>query len=221
MHGSRESRTRCNVQPVNPYPGSNPKRGRRPNMELTITKDTAELERLEGIIRRGIVSFLNVAEALIQIRDKQYYKKVLGFETFGEYCETKWNMTRQRAYQLIDAKQVADTLSNNLTKEEVEEIPATQLCTLKEVPPEDRSTIYHLAKETAPAGKLTAAHVEKTVREIRGIHPVPKPIENQADLVQKIINLIDTIEDGNPRCKEALARIALHVWNRQHGIKAA
>lgn len=270
-----------------------------------IPEEKTEFERFERIIAQGIVSFLNVAEALIQIRDKQYYKKIAGYGTFGEYCEKKWGMTRQRAYQLIDAKQVADNLSNNLTKKEIEEIPATQLCALKDVAPEDQPTVYHLAKETAH-GKLTAAHVEKTVREIketslktyrildiaanewwegtaktvegaleaargssfgsskakwsaegcdikektlngaggwkkvsvpgektpslsRSAAPVKNPFqlaglvgtENPADLVQKIINLIDTITDDNPRCKEALARIALHVWNRQHRIEAA
>lgn len=184
-----------------------------------------EFERFERIIGHGIASFLNVAEALIQIRDKQYYKKIAGFETFGEYCETKWGMTRQRAYQLIDAKQVADNLSNNLTKEEIEKIPATQLCTMKSLPEDDQATVYQLAKETAPEGKLTAAHVEKVVREVRGekkervykLTP-PKEVKPQQleDIIITTIAYIDLIKDTDPGSKEALKRIALHVWNRQH-----
>lgn len=148
-----------------------------------IPEEKAELDRLERIVRTGIVSFYNVADALIQIRDKQYYKKVLGFPTFEEYCNTRWEMTRQHAYQLIDAKQVADNLSTTVDKKELEEIPERQLRPLAALPPEEQATVYRLAKETAE-GKLTARHVESVVREVRGeaakekVRPIP-----QSDLI--------------------------------------
>lgn len=221
-----------------------------------------------------------------------------------------------------------------------EPIPERHLRPLASVPPAEQAGVYKLAKETAPEGKLTAKHVERTVREVqsgalkiyrirdiltnewwegeaktpedaceaargnsfgsskakwnpgecdikekttngaggwkkvkaeaadtatknvdcqgcpdhRGMinkhHGVKVPgnygkciragglcekavaavpgrdlnheeykrllNSNPADLVQKIINLIDTITDDNPNCKAALAKIARHISNRLH-----
>lgn len=134
------------------------------------------------IIRKGIGTFYEVGDALIQIREKEYYRDILGFETFEEYCKKKWGMGKSQAYRLINAKQIADNVFppmgdtpepkiNELHAPEPEEMTERTLRPLAAVPPEDQPTVYHLAKETAPEGKLTAAHVEKTVREIRGENP--------------------------------------------------
>jgi hypothetical protein len=50
----------------------------------TITKNTAELERLEGAIQNDIGSFYELGHALAEIRGQGYYRDVLGFETFEQ-----------------------------------------------------------------------------------------------------------------------------------------
>jgi hypothetical protein len=82
-------------------------------MEITITKDKTALERLEGVIKTNIGAFYEVGRALMEIRDKELYKlKYTGaYQTFEQYCKEVWDMSRPRAYQLIDAAEVKNNLS--------------------------------------------------------------------------------------------------------------
>jgi hypothetical protein len=163
---------------------------------------------------------------------------------------------------------------------EKEEIPERQLRPLAAVAPEDQAVVYQLAKETSK-GKLTAKHVERTVREIKGEKPkaeafpespichgcadhrrkgnpkpgvtipgqfgkcireggpcekvtnpqppegfdepryAPSPDDDEppdplhvAEVVKDLID--ESIRDDDPRTKEALKRISIHVWNRMH-----
>lgn len=83
-------------------------------MEVAITRNTAELERLEGIIRRNQQSFYEIGSALREIRDKGLYRDVKGYDTFEEYCRKEWDFSRPRAYQLIEAVTVKDNLSTTV-----------------------------------------------------------------------------------------------------------
>jgi hypothetical protein len=80
-------------------------------MEVIVSKNRTELERLEGIIARNLQSFYEVGRALMEIRDKGLYRDVLGYQTFEEYCRVKWDMQRAHAYRLIDSAKVLDVLS--------------------------------------------------------------------------------------------------------------
>ena len=117
-------------------------------------------------------------------------------------------------------------------------IPERQLRPLTALPPEEQKPAFDLAKETAPEGHLTAAHVEKVVKELKGEKvrrtppppPPPPPVRTIIEGVRipendrrepeywslSAIDCIQRIEDDHPGAKEALKRIAVHVWNRQH-----
>ena len=72
-------------------------------------EERQELHDLEGRIRRDWQAFLNVGEALITIRDKRLYRE--RHQTFDEYCDKVWHFTRQRAYQLMTAHEIAGNVS--------------------------------------------------------------------------------------------------------------
>lgn len=127
-------------------------------MEVAITRNTAELERLEGIIRRNQQSFYEIGSALREIRDKGLYRDVKGYDTFEEYCKKEWDFSRPRAYQLIEAVTVKDNLSTTV------DIPERQLRPLAHLEPEKQKEAWTKAVSTAPDGKVTAAHVYKIVR---------------------------------------------------------
>ena len=66
-------------------------------MEVVITQNKQELERLEGIIRENVGAFYKVGMALTKIRDEKYYCDVLGFETFEAYCKARWDFKKSYA----------------------------------------------------------------------------------------------------------------------------
>lgn len=129
---------------------------------LTVIEEKHYAELLETV-DNGVKTFYEVGMALMQIRDNRYYRKTHG--TFEELCKDRWGFKRSYAYELIKASEIADNLSG------APDIPAPTsvaqlrpLTTIKD--PEEQREIYQKAVETAPEGKVTAKHVENTIKEI-------------------------------------------------------
>jgi hypothetical protein len=75
---------------------------------LTAT-ERHDLETLEGVVQRGLATFIEVGRALAEIRDRRLYRQTHG--TFEEYCHEKWLLSRTRAYRLIDAAAAVEAVS--------------------------------------------------------------------------------------------------------------
>ena len=120
-----------------------------------------DLERLEGIIERNLQSFYEVGRALMEIRDKGYYRDVLGFDTFEAYCKAKWDFSRRHAYRFIESVEVVDDVSD---RTQIKPVNLEQTRPLVNLPTEKRGEAWQKAVETAPEGKVTAAHVQKVVK---------------------------------------------------------
>lgn len=128
----------------------------------------AEAERLntlETTIERGLYTFVDVGNALLEIRDSRLYRTTHG--TFEEYCRERWGFERRRVYQLMEAAQVVGNLDvQNFTQRESHVAPLARL------DPPDQRVVWEKAVETAPNGKVTAAHVQRTVDEFRPRYPL-------------------------------------------------
>jgi len=126
--------------------------------ELTITEQ-ASLEKLERTIEKGLASFYEVGSALLTIRNSKLYRGTHG--TFEAYCLDKWGMGSSRARQLIDAAKRVENIESvtNVT-------PASEAVTrpLASLPPEQQPEAWQRAVDTAPEGKVTAAHVASVVK---------------------------------------------------------
>jgi hypothetical protein len=73
----------------------------------------AESDRLaacEKAIKHGLNTFVDVGQALTEIRDAKLYRAV--HKTFDAYCKDVWNLGRSRAYELIDQAKVASGLAS-------------------------------------------------------------------------------------------------------------
>lgn len=79
----------------------------------------------------------------MEIRDKKLYEKVRGTATFEMYCRERWDFSRQRAYQLIDAIAVKNNLSTcvDITVTEY------QLRPLTKIPTEQQKEVWQKAPE--------------------------------------------------------------------------
>ncbi len=131
-------------------------------MELSITKNSAELEQLEGVIQRNIGAFYEVGRALMEIRDKGLYRDVLGYDTFEAYCKDRWDFGKWYAYKLMDSASVINELDNCPIKPVTE----SQTRPLSKLEPAQQREAWQKAVETAPEGKVTAAHVYKIVKDM-------------------------------------------------------
>jgi hypothetical protein len=142
-------------------------------MENAIARNTTELEQLEGVIQRNIGAFYEVGRALMEIRDKGLYRDVLGYDTFEAYCKDRWDFGKWYAYKLMDSASVINELDNCPIKPVTE----SQTRPLSKLEPAQQREAWQKAVETAPEGKVTAAHVSKVVKEITGEQPKPEQPE--------------------------------------------
>ena len=129
-------------------------------MEIALTRNKAELERLEGVIATNLNAFYEVGRALIEIRDNNYYSDVLGYETFEAYCRDRWDFKRDYAYKLMASSSVIDNVSHGIQKPTSER----QCRPLAKLDPEQQVKAWEMAVETAPDGKVTANHVARIVK---------------------------------------------------------
>lgn len=135
------------------------------NAPLT-TAEAQQLAAHEATIRAGFDTFVAVGTALMAIRDARLYREE--FATFEDYCQQRWDMSRPRAYQLIEAANVATNLSTNGRQIDP---PANerQARPLTELAPDEQVIAWEVVRQTAPAGRITAAHVKSVVNVLKEV----------------------------------------------------
>lgn len=125
---------------------------------LTASESSALVEH-EAVIERGIKTFYEVGTALADIRDRKLYRADYG--TFEEYAEKRWQMSRRRAYQMIEAAGVV----HNFSHSEID-VPTTesQARELSRIPEPERVAVWAETVERTD-GKPTAAAVRETYEQ--------------------------------------------------------
>jgi hypothetical protein len=125
------------------------------------TREVARLAELEGVIERGLQTFIEVGRALLEIRDSRLYRE--NYSTFEAYCRERWGMSRAHAYRQIEAAQVAEMMSP------IGDIPneaqARALAPLKD----DEETlikVWRLAN-VETGGNVTAAVLSRLTEAVR------------------------------------------------------
>lgn len=136
----------------------------------TLPHDLTDAERddlhvQEDIIQRGLSTFVEVGEALLKIRDNRLYRAEFG--TFEDYCRERWGFTQQHATRLIRASEFIENISN----EPIGSLPKTesQIRPMTGLEPDDQRLAWQLVTETAPKGKITAAHVQSVVNVLKEV----------------------------------------------------
>lgn len=124
--------------------------------------EASRLADLEGVIERGLSTFVEVGEALLSIRDERLYRLTHG--TFEAYCEDRWQMGRRHANRLIEASAVAAALGPNGPKPQSEAV-ARELVPVMRQDPVSLPVVMAAAQERAGDRPLTAADVRAEVRE--------------------------------------------------------
>jgi hypothetical protein len=108
---------------------------------------------------------VEVGAALLTIRDSRLYRQ--NYATFEDYCRERWGIKHSRAYQLMDAAGVMRNLSTI-----VEVLPANeaQVRPLAQLAPNEQREVWQEAVETAPNGKVTAAHIQQVIETRQNGH---------------------------------------------------
>lgn len=168
-------------------------------MEITAltATETERLSALEMTIEQGLQTFVEVGNALMEIRDGRLYRAAFG--TFEEYCRERWQRERRWAYQLIEAAQVVENVRHGAHQIPTNERQVRPLVALSS---EQQLEVWPLIVETAPNGKVTASHVRLTVDNY--LNPDPYEAHLDAALADKskpVCQSCGQVYDG-PRCSD-------------------
>lgn len=112
----------------------------------------------EQRIERGLKTFIDVGQALAEIRDSRLYKGT--HDTFESYLEGRWGMSRAHAYRMISAAEVVSPMGD------IENPPTNERQTraLAAVPEPERAEVWREVVERTD-GKPTAKVVAEVAKE--------------------------------------------------------
>jgi ribonuclease HI len=122
--------------------------------------ESSRLADLERLIEKGLKTFIEVGSALFEIRDSRLYRNT--HDSFESYLRERWNMSRQRAHQLIDASEVARNLSTVVDTVPTNERQMRPLACLE---PDQRREAW--AEATKGNDSPTARDVAAAVESVR------------------------------------------------------
>jgi len=165
------------------------------NEVLSIEEQNA-YERCKVVIKQGLETFIEVGHALIEVRDKKYYR--LEYKTFEDFCRGEFGIGYNFAYRHIKAAATIANLDNcqYLPKTESQARPLTKL--EPEIQQQAWTEVVEQHKE-APE-QITAKEVEQVANEWKPysdelkqakqdnqpsvFNPEPKPVES---LVEEVV----------------------------------
>lgn len=177
--------------------------------EILLPLDANERKRLkecEDIIRSGLVQFVEVGTALMEIRDSRLYRGTHG--TFEEYVNAVLSLTRPHAYRLMDGAQVIRDLSpiGDISILPTNEAQARELARLKT--PEERIAAWRKVIDVAGKKPITAKLVHETLTP--RAHAPRDGRKARETKIRTLVKGLRNLFDGHPKSKEAeplLARI--------------
>lgn len=177
-----------------------------------VNTDTGEivarsLAENEQVIAAGLQTFVEVGEALMEIRELRQYREV-GFSDFDAYCRERWQMSRTQSDRLISASETVGHLApiGATPKNEAQVRPLTRLPS-----PEAKRDAWKQATDKAKSegrDAPVARDVEDIVRKVVEEETSKKARKDEDR--QALDNLAATAglpARGTPEAKEADRRL--------------
>lgn len=122
----------------------------------------SKLTQLETTIANGMETFIDVGNALKQIRDERLYRE--GYETFDEYTKERWGWGKSYANNLIRVSDVDNNLATIVAKEKPK--TESQYREVAKAPVEKQAAVVEAANEkAAQEGRTPTAKDFKEARE--------------------------------------------------------
>lgn len=149
--------------------------------------DLEGLAKSEDIIAAGLHTFVEVGRELLRILNNRWYRKT--HDTWADYLEDRWNISRTQAHRLMVASEVVDDVTN--WEQDIE-------------PPAREST----AREVAKADKEQRVPVWRMAQWVAG----------DKQPTAKVVSLVRELMDSTPTLGEAFAGVPMGLWPKVWAI---
>ena len=133
------------------------------NQEVVILplecQEQEDMAAHEARIATNLHAFVQVGEALRDIRDRRLYRE--GYKTFESYCRSRWDFSRAHAYRLVGA---AETMAVLSPVGDILPTAETQVRPLLQFELDDRPKVWQDVR--ARLGSATSRGLANQVNEI-------------------------------------------------------
>lgn len=127
------------------------------NQTLSLEEKT-KLSNCELVIETGLNTFVAVGKALLEIKENNLYR--IEFDTFENYCQSKWNISKNYGNRLIQASNVISNLVPIGTDAEKIINTENKARILSKFSPEIQRLILKDLQESNLSNNLTASFLE-------------------------------------------------------------
>ncbi len=165
----------------------------------------------------------NTRALLLDLYERHGWE-ALGYNSWRACVVGEFKQSERYLYKQLEAAQVEKAICPKGQNQEIGQIPERHLRPLTSLPPDEQREVYQRAVETAPEGKVTAKHVEETVKEvIERKEPTNKngyiytktyPVSDAMAFVTMAITQLERIRPNDPKRKEALLRMIRWAENK-------
>ena len=153
--------------------------GNQTNERELAADEAGRLEELEIVIAENFQGFYAVGCALAEINASRLYRQK--HVTFEDYCRERFEVSRQSAYQYIEAKKTMDNLSATGGQTKLLPLNERQVRPLTRLEPDAQVEAWKEVVKSAPFdGGITAKHVSEIVDGLVG-----KEIKKKAEKIKK------------------------------------
>lgn len=191
----------------------------------TLTKtEKGRLQQLEATIGSGLGFFVEVGRALSQINTERLYREES--DTFEDFCERKWDMSRQYGYRLMKAAECYDLLESKLPSGTRLPSNESQLRPMVEVlKPSKWVEAWKTVIADTLGTRMTAEAVEKVVHGLGGKSSRPKPeVRKKARSkvstgLAKVVDIIETALENKRATIKDLQKSLRSIRNRLKALQ--
>lgn len=157
-------------------------------MQVLVLKsesDLGKLEELERFIRRGMESLPEMGAALKTIQEEKLYR-VRGYKSFESYLGEHWpDLSRRRAYQLIDFAGVAENVNHG-----TQPVPLTcerHARELANLPPTAQREVWAAATDggTEVTAERLAFLAQKSGKGLLPLPPAREPLPKEETTAER------------------------------------
>lgn len=141
--------------------------------EVLTLSEVQRLGELEQVVETGLTVFVNVGNALLEIRDSRLYRQQ--FATFEAYCRERWGLKERRAYQLLDAAEVVKNLACTMVQPTTER----QARPLTRLEPEVQREVWQDIVATIAPDQITAKIVEEQAKAAEPLNEAVKAVKEE------------------------------------------
>jgi hypothetical protein len=187
-----ESPKAIGVEVVNDADLETRKPSESPKTKELDTTERLRFEQCEIIIEKGWATFVEVGEALWEIKKLDLYRE--HFDRFEDYCKARWGCTATHANRQIAAAKVAKLLPRG----SVAKLCESQLRPLVGLPEESIPGVWEKVRALAEDTPITAEIVQKVVSEAGGSKPLSRRrksgSKSLAKQIEAAIRMLTTAE---------------------------